>query len=93
MKNRTVPFYGLPAMMLYCAFFILLTTKIGRSSDGSLSAFMMLTLLSFYILQFFETQLFGGMSIANFYFLILAISYLSISSWAMQEEHIGTACG
>jgi len=34
------------------------------------------------------------MSIANFYFLILAISYLSISSsWTMHEEHIVTACG
>jgi O-antigen ligase len=85
---------GLPAMMLYSAFFILLTIKTGRSGVRSLSAFMMLTLLSFFLLQFFETQLFGGMSIANFYFLIVAVSYLSISSsWAMQEEHIGTACG
>jgi hypothetical protein len=92
-RGATTTRTRLPVMMLYCAFFILLTTIIGRSSDGSLSAFMMLTLLSFYILQFFETQLFGGMSIANFYFLISAISYLSISSWAMQEEPIGTACG
>ena len=71
---------GLPAMILYSALFILLTGKTGLSGDRNLSAFMILTLLIFSFLQFFETQLFGGMSIANFYFLVTAISYLSISS-------------
>ncbi len=83
---------GLPTMILYSAFLILLTIKILRSDDGNLSAYMTLMLLCFFILQCFETQLFGGMSIGNFYFLIIAISYLSISSRsAVHMEQIETA--
>lgn len=71
---------GLPAMILYSLFLLNIAVKITRRERESLSAPMMLTFLSFFILQFFETQLLGGLSIVNFYFLIMAVSYLSISS-------------
>jgi O-antigen ligase len=78
---------GLPAMMIYSAFVIILTIKIARSRDRNFSAFMMLTLFTFFLLQFFETQLPGGMSIANLFFLMVTISYLSVTS--SQDEREG----
>jgi len=71
---------GILAMILYSIYLLLLILKIRLDKDPELSIYVLLSLLSFSVLQIFETLLFGGMSIANFYFLIVMISYLSITS-------------
>jgi hypothetical protein len=70
---------GILAMLLYSAFLLTLTWRIRLTADAHLSIYTILTFLTFFILQLFETQIFGGMSIANFYFLIMTFAYLSIS--------------
>ena len=70
---------GILAMILYSAFLLTLTWRIRLTVDAPLSVYTILTFVTFFILQLFETQIFGGMSIANFYFLIIMLAYLSIS--------------
>jgi O-antigen ligase len=72
--------FGSLAMILYSAYLLAFLLKMRSDKDPALSQYALLTFLSFSILQIFETLLFGGMSIANFYFLIVIVSYLSVTS-------------
>lgn len=71
---------GIGAMITYSLYLILLVIKIKPNNSSSLSAYTLLSFLSFSILQVFETLLFGGLSIANFYFIVVLVSYLSMTS-------------
>jgi O-antigen ligase len=70
---------GIFAMIIYSAFLLTLLGRIRLTEDVYLSTYMILTFLTFFVLQLFETQILGGMSIANFYFLLMMLAYLSIS--------------
>lgn len=70
---------GIFAMIIYSAFLLTLTWRIRPTVGDHMSVYTMLTFLTFFILQLFETQILGGMSIANFYFFIMMLAYLSIS--------------
>ncbi|MGC2063710.1 MAG: O-antigen ligase family protein [Thermodesulfovibrionales bacterium] len=76
---------GIPAVIIYSAFLLNVADKICRPGKDSLSAYMVTSFLCFFFLQFFETQLPGGMSVANFYFLMLTTAYVSISSSGMMQ--------
>jgi len=71
---------GVVAMILYSFYLILLLPKINLKDKDTvnLSHFTLLSILGFSVMQLFETLLFGGLSIANFYFLITIIAYLSL---------------
>jgi hypothetical protein len=70
---------GIFSLGLYSLFLLTLTWRIRLSVRAHLSAYMLLTFLTFFILQMFETLVLGGLSIGNFYFLAMTLAYLSLS--------------
>jgi hypothetical protein len=70
---------GIFSLILYSLFLLTLTWRIRLSVHAHLSAYMLLTFLTFFILQLFETLVLGGLSIGNFYFLAMTLAYLSLS--------------
>jgi hypothetical protein len=72
--------FGISALIFYSLYLIVSILKVKLQKDRNLSIYTLLTFSSFSVLQMFETLQFGGLSIANFYFLIVLVSYLSISS-------------
>ncbi len=69
---------GIPAMMLYSCYLLLILKKLAFKNDAPLSVFALLTVLSFSVMQLFETLIFGGMSVANFFFLVIVVSCLAV---------------
>lgn len=73
---------GVIALLLYSCYLILILLKIRHEADVNLAKYALLLVAVFSVLQLFETLIFGGMSIGNFYFLVGIISYLSVTSSA-----------
>ena len=74
---ETAAAFGLIAMGIYTAYLIVFLVKLQPGEDRAAMLYALLTLAAFSILQCFETLIFGGMSISNFYTLIITLSYLS----------------
>ncbi len=77
--------FGVLALLLYSLYLILYILKTKKDGDPNLYFYIILSLLSFSILQIFETLQFGGMSIANFYLLVNIIAFLSVKQSRLEH--------
>lgn len=71
---------GVGTAILYSVYLILIIRKIRPDKDSYVSMYTFASFLTFFILQCFETFIFGSISVISFYFLIVLTSYLSINS-------------
>lgn len=78
--------FGIPALIFYALYMILAVLKAGVSKERNLSIYTILTVAGFSVLHLFETLQYGGLSIANFYFLIVLVSYLSVTSSLINRD-------
>lgn len=77
--------FGIGALIAYSLYLIIIVTKMRVNRDRPFTIYTLLTFSSFFVLQTVETLQFGGLSIANFYFLIVLVSYLSVTSVTRQR--------
>lgn len=79
--------FGVIALFLYSVYLIITIQRIKWHEDRNLSIYAMLVFSNFSVLQLFETLQFGGLSIANFYFLASVVSYLSVTALTFSKPH------